>query len=49
MLHVVDLAYVEDGHKKTCPACGCEEYQYKGHVCAHIYATVKFEQQRLHL
>lgn len=48
VVHVVDLAYVED-RKKACPACGCEQYQCKGHVCDHILATVKHEQERLNI
>lgn len=47
MWHMVDLAFVQEGFSGSCCACGCEEYQCKGHVCAHILATVKHEQERL--
>jgi hypothetical protein len=47
VVHVVDLAYVEDGKRKTAAACGCESYQCHGRMCPHILATVKHEQERL--
>lgn len=45
--HVVDLAYVEDGRRKPRPFCGCEESMAKGHICAHILATVAHELERI--
>ncbi len=45
--HLVDLQYIEEGHSKPRCACGCEEYQCKGHICAHILAVVAMELERL--
>lgn len=47
--HVVDLAYVEDGHRKPFPACGCESNLIHHRICPHIIACVNSEIQRLHL
>lgn len=47
--HVVDLAYVEEGHKKSHAACGCESNFIYGRLCAHIRAAVNAERERLGL
>ena len=47
--HLVDLAFVEEGHRKPKPACGCWRSYCHGEVCSHIEAVVQFERERLGL
>jgi hypothetical protein len=47
--HVVDLAYrLEPWMRPRC-ACGCESSFIYGRVCAHIWAAVRFELERIKL
>lgn len=48
--HLVDVAFVEEGHRKAKPACGCESNFIYHRVCPHIVAVadyLKAQQQTL--
>lgn len=46
--HLVDLAYVPDGHHKAKPVCSCHDCFAKGfRVCKHVIAVVEWERKRL--
>lgn len=45
--HLVDLAYVPDGHRKAKPTCGCESNFIYGRLCRHIRYAVEHERKRL--
>lgn len=40
--HLVDVAYVEEGHRKPKPACGCESNFIHHRVCPHIVAVADY-------
>jgi len=37
--YLVDVAYLEEGHRVPHEACACIEYMAKGNVCKHIKAV----------
>lgn len=46
--YIVDLQYVDDGHRKPAPFCGCPDFMGNGNrACKHLRAVAAWELERI--